>query len=318
MSDSEFDQPIDDAPEDLPDWSQFCGSNGGIPGFEAPLVVPKRGEKGFEPTANNYDALLLQHKRSAMYSAMTSQERGHHHKNRIEAFWDISQDPATGVAVVPRPKGSVLTNVGYRSSENKLLLNFEEILYLLERGSVECWMVGDNGISPMSLQTAYSLFLGSRTDYDMFFVYSHLKRHGYVLRRLRYNVADISSKKPAEPKVTSLMSYLYPYFSWKSLYASLDVVQPSVCEESSFQVIFNVWKPGQSPKREPDFYLSILNADHDVLPDFKQLGHAPESLILALVDNGIVNFVRMGKGVGQQNVFLTGLTKPKKSRRVRR
>lgn len=82
----------------------------------------------------------------------------------------------------------------------RLWLLPEEVLYLLERGTVDVrWPVatadgeGDDGGLPMSLQAGYAMFIGANEDgltFERYSVYAALKRQGYtVLRAPSWNGA---------------------------------------------------------------------------------------------------------------------------------
>lgn len=174
-------------------------SNSNANTINAP-VVPKRGEKGYEPTSNNYDNLLLQNKREIMYTTIANSQRGHHHKNHVEAFWINEMN----YAIVPKPKGSSFNNLALgRTFKNTKYLTFEEVLYMVERGNIECFMIQDvNGggqVMPMSLQTCYAMLLKNHLDYDIFYVYSYLKRYGYVVHRAENSILAEGKGKSHKP-----------------------------------------------------------------------------------------------------------------------
>ena len=78
-------------------------------------------------------------------------------------------------------------------NQNRLWLLPEEILYLIERGTVDArWPSGDSSDDlglPMSLQGAYAAFIGLADEHDdgltseRYSVYSALKRLGYSVHR---------------------------------------------------------------------------------------------------------------------------------------
>lgn len=113
--------------------------------------------------------------------------------------------PETNMAYVYNPKGPHFTKMGQvlpakqdpfgedgRRGQRMWLLP-EEVLYLLERGTVDVrWPATDDdegeGV-PMSLQGAYAMFLGDEEDHDgaltfeRYSVYAGLKRAGYTVIR---------------------------------------------------------------------------------------------------------------------------------------
>ncbi|GMM33023.1 tRNA splicing endonuclease subunit [Saccharomycopsis crataegensis] len=213
----------DQLDDEIQDWGSFLkASNIQISGLTPQShIVPKRGDKGFEPTANNYDNLLLQNKRDIMYATIGNSSRGHHHKNHVEAFWSADASSNEGeeqYAVVPKPKGSAFNSMGIPSSQRHIFLNFEEILYLVERGSVDCYLIGNTKDAseqkalPMNLQMCYSAFLKSSEDYDMFYVYSYLKRYGYVVRRATEDIKrppTVNNKKRGPGLSTTFWNIMF-------------------------------------------------------------------------------------------------------------
>lgn len=114
--------------------------------------------------------------------------------------------PETNMAYTENPKGQLFKAMGKvyppkddplgvrDASENRLWLLPEEILYLLERGSMDVrWPADgdeDDGLGvPMSLQGAYAAFIGLEGDvggsltFERYSVYTALKRMGYTVHR---------------------------------------------------------------------------------------------------------------------------------------
>jgi tRNA-splicing endonuclease subunit Sen54 len=122
--------------------------------------------------------------------------RVHTEKGRILAMYH----PETNMAYVEKVKTQHFKHMG-RSKGGKEWLLPEEALFLIERGSMDCrWPVNKSGSeeegeytmedgAPMSLQSAYSAFLGfeggvgGKLTLEMFIVYSGLKRSGYFVFR---------------------------------------------------------------------------------------------------------------------------------------
>ncbi|KAL1311834.1 hypothetical protein AAFC00_001909 [Neodothiora populina] len=163
--------------------------------------IPKRGEKDFEPHHTNLQASVLEQSRAAMHTAL-SYQRSHAPKRYNVAHYH----PETNMAYTVDPKGPLFKNMGrvYPSNRdplghrdghsNRLWLLPEEILYLLERGTIDVrWppSADDNeelGV-PMSLQGAYAAFIGREDEtggaltFERYSVYAGLKRMGYVVHR---------------------------------------------------------------------------------------------------------------------------------------
>lgn len=139
---------------------------------------------------------MLAESRQAMYTALQS-SRGHYGKQHSTAKWYPELRQAR---VDPPAKGLHFQTIGKADSNGDIWLHFEELLYLVERGSLVCHWFGDDG-PPMSLQTLYSAIFGSATnlkdtrknEIEMYQVYSYLKRVGFIVRR-------ISSDSQVKPK----------------------------------------------------------------------------------------------------------------------
>lgn len=166
--------------------------------------IPKRGEKDFEPHATALQSNTLAASRQAMHIAL-SYERIQPPKSHTQATYH----PETNMAYVYNPKGPHFTKMGQVLSAKedplgddkrrgqRMWLLPEEVLYLLERGTVDVrWPVvdeddgkGEDEGVPMSLQGAYAMFLGEEESrggaltFERYSVYSGLKRSGYTVRR---------------------------------------------------------------------------------------------------------------------------------------
>lgn len=112
----------------------------------------------------------------------------------------------TNMAYAENPKGPLMKSMGKVFSPkddplgasstnlNRMWLLPEEILYLLERGTIDVRWPAEDGAEdvsglPMSLQGAYAAFigmeagLGGSLSYERYSVYSGLKRMGYIVHR---------------------------------------------------------------------------------------------------------------------------------------
>lgn len=166
-------------------------------------VIPKRGEKEYEPiggpstanTASDMQSFALERSRTAMYGALKA-ERGISSRSVSYGLWF----PSTTHAEVTLSRGTMFAGMGYsntrlkieddakgkskeRSKRTELLP--EEALYLIERGSMFCWRVDgldartqedvlstamgnfnleDVAGSPMSVQQAFAEMIGGTGD----------------------------------------------------------------------------------------------------------------------------------------------------------
>lgn len=167
--------------------------------------IPKRGEKDFEPHNTNLQLNTLDASRQAMHDAISFQ-RSHPPKRSNLAVYH----PPSNMAYIDAPKSTLFKSMGVvhspkndplnavRPNLNRLWLLPEEIVYLIERGTVDCrWPTpgeADDGddpshLLPMSVQGAHAVFLGLASDhadgltFERYTVYSYLKRAGYSVHR---------------------------------------------------------------------------------------------------------------------------------------
>lgn len=174
-------------------------------------VIPKRGEKDFEPASvDRYIDLqqsLLEASRSALFSAISSGVRSHSSKSPNRAIWDPILERAYMVPVgdpsLP-PSASInrellksenasagavhgvhfLTMGNYISERKRMELMPEEVLYLIERGSIECWTSPVDPTVPFSVQHAWSVMLNAaELTPERYQVYAFLRRLGYTVVR---------------------------------------------------------------------------------------------------------------------------------------
>ncbi|CUM48453.1 uncharacterized protein AC631_01072 [Debaryomyces fabryi] len=165
-------------------------------------VIPKRGEKDFEPDGTSVQSSLLDDSRNAMYQAL-SYPRGHHLKQRLISVW-ISKEKR---ALVPHAKGGFFKDIGKAANFGKkiqgLWLEPLETVYLVERGSMAIYLGNeefelflndpnemhfdyDAKLVSLSLGHIYTLaFDGDSKLMDSYIVYAYLKRHGYLIQSFR-------------------------------------------------------------------------------------------------------------------------------------
>ncbi|KAK8216226.1 tRNA splicing endonuclease-like protein subunit [Phyllosticta capitalensis] len=148
--------------------------------------LPKRGEKDFEPHSTSLQASALEASRLAMHAAIST-TRIHNPKGHILATYD----PASNMAYVESIKGQAFRTIG-KYVDGKMALFPEEMLYLLERGSIDVrWPAAEDEVEglPMSLQGAYATCLGmeevvgGNLTMERYVVYAGLKRSGYIVTR---------------------------------------------------------------------------------------------------------------------------------------
>lgn len=175
-------------------------------------IIPKRGEKDFEPASvDRYIDLqqsLLETSRAALFSAISSGVRAHTSKSPNRAIWDPLRERAYMVPVADpslppslpinreilrnnenASAGAVhgihfLTMGTYNHERKRLELMPEEALYLIERGSIECWTSEHHPTVPMSVQHAWAIMItAAELTSERYQVYAFLRRLGYTVVR---------------------------------------------------------------------------------------------------------------------------------------
>ncbi|CAE6404899.1 unnamed protein product [Rhizoctonia solani] len=193
--------------EGMPDWTNIPGVRG-----LSRAIIPKRGEKEFEPAKGGATALqshVLAKSQNAMFSALKG-SRGAASKTISYAVWY----PKLGRAHVTVARGTHFSALGHSAlrepepnsdsskPQKRLELMPEEVLYLIERGSLFCWkesavstsMRGELGPdlddcdvsigAPMSVQQAFTEMIGlDGLGIQHYLVYAYLKRLGYTVDR---------------------------------------------------------------------------------------------------------------------------------------
>ncbi|CCJ30537.1 unnamed protein product [Pneumocystis jirovecii] len=245
-------------------------------------LFPKRGEKDYEPDGTSRQDEILKKKINSMFDAI-SKERRISRKIYSKAIWV----PSVKLAKVERIRGTQFKSLG-KFINNSIWLLPEELIYLVERGSLECWW--ENGI-PMSLQAVYSVCLEECGGFEQYQVYSYLKRLGYYIFRpieVENEVSILSSSKfygfenisPFFAWMKSLMNFVYNvfekystnnwntlvkrtyYYSYDQIYKSLQII-PYHCPPNSqenytysmnkktnpFKISYYVWKPVSNFKK---------------------------------------------------------------------
>ncbi|TFY83842.1 hypothetical protein EWM64_g165 [Hericium alpestre] len=168
-------------------------------------VIPKRGEKDFEPTTAGGSGLQLHNldrARNAMFEALGA-TRAISSRNVSYAIWY----PSIARARITTARGSQLNTLGHSvarptgsSIEGKIRKGLEllpeETLYLIEKGSLFCWKdvdtvpIEESGSEdapwgvPMSVQQAFAELIGKEDlTLERYQVFSYLKRLGYSVMR---------------------------------------------------------------------------------------------------------------------------------------
>ncbi|KAF8067707.1 tRNA-splicing endonuclease subunit sen54 N-term-domain-containing protein [Lyophyllum atratum] len=194
-----------------------------LPGIARP-VIPKRGEKDFEPKPGGGSGLqvhVLDHARSAMFEALKG-TRTISSKAVSYAVWY----PSIGRAHVTLAKGIHFSAMGHSAPrpavdekgtekiQKRLELLSEEAIYLVERGSLFCWKESDLDLSgagldnvvgaPMTVQQVYAEMVGVEDlTLEKLQVYTYLKRLGYAVTRANPPSSYYPKPPPWPTKVIS-------------------------------------------------------------------------------------------------------------------
>ncbi|KAK9239904.1 tRNA-splicing endonuclease subunit sen54 N-term-domain-containing protein [Lipomyces kononenkoae] len=246
--------------------------------------LPKRGEKEYEPTGSRSDRDNLDDSRQAMYTALNG-ERRHTSKVHICGVWY----PHLRKAKVLVARGPHFKSIGKADSNGAIWLLPEEVIYLVERGSMSLY--NPRGDTNISLQCCYAACLTACHGHERYLVYAHLKRLGFIVQRAP--TFDDSGEEDVEtkPKISwarELWNFLVRKFircwtglryvfarkippfgpivcgdiwrSYDSIYRTLQIIpfyshktgSPPVTQRSTttpYRVAYNVWKPRPSFKK---------------------------------------------------------------------
>ncbi|KAL0058373.1 tRNA-splicing endonuclease subunit sen54 [Marasmius tenuissimus] len=246
VEDVEEEEESGDEEEGGLDWTKL------LPQAARP-VIPKRGEKEFEPSAeggSNLQQFILNRSRNAMFDALravrsTSQKSlcyGVYHPELCRVSVPITRGQVISTIGHSAPRPTVLPD-GTTKIQKRLELLPEEAIYLIERGSMFCWkdsviVYGASNTdskenpfeviegAPMTVQQAFTELIGKEgltlEKYQAgLAVYSYLKRLGYSVTRTvppneHYPTAEPfpSLKLPAPPPlVPTVMQRIRDVFS---------------------------------------------------------------------------------------------------------
>ncbi|KNE96338.1 hypothetical protein PSTG_10305 [Puccinia striiformis f. sp. tritici PST-78] len=229
-----MDRPIEEedaVEEEAPDWrmllkyTKSLGAQSTTASHQEPFI-PRRGEKDFEPTEAQAPTQLkaLQESRQALFTALSAGIRGHSSRDHVRCIF-TGRPNHQGVVpplsyVQGTAKGVLFSSIGRWSKEKKRLeLNPEELLYLVERGTVECWSdpaSAHNGSTPLSVQQAWTQIIGThQLSLDRYQVYAYLKRLGYIVLR-KEDVDSVwlsSSSSQIKAKPTTGSSFMINFLS---------------------------------------------------------------------------------------------------------
>ncbi|SCU88001.1 LAFA_0E10110g1_1 [Lachancea sp. 'fantastica'] len=278
-------QDSDDEDDELfKDWSNIAKLS------KSQAVVPKRGDKDYEPDGTNAQELLLYRAKKAMFDSISDAVRGTVVKNQIKAYYV----PQCHLAFISNPKGNFMHTMGKVDRNGTCWLTFYEFVYLAERGTITPYFKRSDRESHeldplLSIQDLYLLFRRAQES-DEFAVFAHLKRLGFVVfpSRLTPKSEQISHTRTVSckgfpqsifnlgkaiftffsvPTYHPLQYHLTRYTTSSQIYESLKKLVPhyvapktlSDLEEDRFEptrdgdgpeFTFDIWKPRGTFKKK--------------------------------------------------------------------
>ncbi|KAI5991159.1 tRNA-splicing endonuclease subunit sen54 N-term-domain-containing protein [Pisolithus albus] len=234
-------------------------------------VIPKRGEKDFEPVHGRGSDLqlhVLDRARGAMFETLRA-ERGISSKSASYGIWYPS---VTRVHVVTS-RGVHFASMGHsvsrpsgnsgntepesgknRNTETRLELLPEEAIYLIERGALFCYKSIPGNPSrinlenveetspgaPMTVQQAYAEMIG-REDMSLerYQVYAYLRRLGFVLMRAK----PPTSALPVVPSGSPCLPAAWASNIWQTIVKSFSYLFLKVLNVVGWAFHPNPWRP---------------------------------------------------------------------------
>lgn len=273
---------VEDITDEAQDWRFLTDYN------SKANALPKRGEKDFEPDGTQVQSAILQESRDAMYKALSG-ERKHSAKNHVTATWFKN----LGMAKVDAVRSSHFSSMGKADSNGVVWLLPEEVVYLVERGSMECWY--PEGV-PMTLQAVYASCIRSPGDLERLQVFSYLKKAGFIVLRAGDDLSTFN------PEIVTKGFNLREYWqsglqllkkmhskprTFESMFQTLELIpyhrpphHPVTLSpnkgSSLHRIDFIAWKPSATNFKKtnpppPDYYISVIDAREHSMPDLSSV-----------------------------------------------
>lgn len=287
--------------------------------------VLKRGEKDHAPDGTDLQQTYLDQSRQAMYTAL-SNPVSIASKSLIEADWN----PARYAARIRKLKGNFFQSMGWAEREQMYFLP-EEIIYLVQRGSLRLYsnnkLLTEQGVTALCLPLigieklqVYTHFkrLGFIVRRD---IYSEKSQVDYLPPKYTPSVAT-SVAWAIAGRLFNKLAWQPAYPSYNSIFRDLRTSQigfsrynPKFADKFDFLV----WKPGSAFRKSApppaDYKIRVKSADipvpsaSEMHSDFtltsvnlstkqnlvQRMREGYRSFIYAVVDNGIVSFIRVAQ-----------------------
>ncbi|KAH8104779.1 tRNA-splicing endonuclease subunit sen54 N-term-domain-containing protein [Cristinia sonorae] len=216
------------------DWSK-------LPSSISRPVIPKRGDKDFEPSVHGGSGLqrhVLDRARNAMLDALKA-KRNTSSKSISYGIWypHLARTHVTtargihfttmghSVARAGTPASSAAANYQHPiKTAKRLELLPEEAIYLTERGSMFCWKATDDIVAdglenmegaPMTVQQVFAEMIGTEgLSLEKYQVFAYLKRLGYVVMRTKPPSAAYLTAAPHVAPPSPALSLLSKFKTW--------------------------------------------------------------------------------------------------------
>ncbi|KAG9125703.1 tRNA-splicing endonuclease subunit sen54 [Ceratobasidium sp. 392] len=283
--------------EGMPDWTNIPGIRG-----LSRAVIPKRGEKEFEPAAGGATALqshVLSKSRNAMFDAL----RGSRGASRIaRAHVLVARGTHFSMLGHSAVRQTNLTNVESNKPQKRLELMPEEALYLMERGSLFCWReseapdalsthlndtpdLEDCDLSygaPMTMQQAFAEMIGKEElSLQCYIVHSARKTPIPDIHQLSELFASVEPRPPPPPRKRGPPNAKAGVSQQKSSIQKQIQDKPASIWDRMRRA-FGFQPPQAPPTQTPN--------------PFVHLKAGRKSVIVAAVDGSMTHLVRFGEG----------------------
>jgi tRNA-splicing endonuclease subunit Sen54 len=265
----------DESDDELQDWSLLNN-------------ISKKGMKDLEPLLNesdktqmsSYDQTRLNKARNLRFHALASKRGAIVNLENLKASTIYINVDNYDDLFMSQPKGKFLETMGFIDNQNVCHFGFEEVLYLVERGScmLKFW---DNvnaaknemyeRMPPLSLQSAYSILIRSEEQLNQYMVYSILKRDGYIINRNEEFTGVSSEKKHSLIQSNELLFKNIEMSWWTKILAQVSKVFGTSFPFKFAFSYFNVFtylqsqiKPQSLPKLKNSNPLSAKHKDYKI------------------------------------------------------
>ncbi|KAL1923686.1 uncharacterized protein VTP21DRAFT_8666 [Calcarisporiella thermophila] len=200
---------LDEEDEHYPDYRALLSSRKGK-NSKNTSTIPRLGEKEEAPDGSERQHNQVLAARQAFYEVL-QEERTRKRTEFAIATWDSDQQ----LACVEVPRGNWANTMGRTYHQGKMMLLPEEMLFLVERGSL--LVKYGCGESYMSVQQAYATIFGDNIlPLEKYQVFAHLKRCGFNVFRPHPSLlsdpspdAQVSSSPQIKKDGTSTLNIFY-------------------------------------------------------------------------------------------------------------